>query len=97
MSAADAEGSRIDLDERFSEAGLVVFERGWLSSNNVLFGGDDSVPATLVDSGYWTHQEQTEALLRRALGPDRQLGRLVNTHLHSDHCGGNERLQRMPG
>ena len=97
MSAADAEGSRIDLDERFSEAGLVVFERGWLSSNNVLFGGDDSVPATLVDSGYWTHQEQTEALLRRALGPDRQLGRLVNTHLHSDHCGGNERLQRLYG
>lgn len=95
MSAAQSERSRVDLDERFREAGLVVFERGWLSSNNVLFVGDAGVPATLVDSGYWTHQEQTEALLRRALGPERQLGRLVNTHLHSDHCGGNERLQRL--
>lgn len=97
MSATHSERSRVDFDERFRAAGLVVFERGWLSSNNVLFGGDASEPATLVDSGYWTHQEQTEVLLRRALGADRQLGRLVNTHLHSDHCGGNERLQRLHG
>jgi glyoxylase-like metal-dependent hydrolase (beta-lactamase superfamily II) len=66
-----------------------VFERGWLSSNNVLFTGTQ--PA-LVDSGYVTHAPQTLALVRHALG-DRPLSLLVNTHLHSDHCGGNAALQ----
>ena len=66
-----------------------VFERGWLSSNNVLFLGES--PA-LVDSGYVTHAPQTLALVRHALA-GRPLSRLLNTHLHSDHCGGNAALQ----
>jgi glyoxylase-like metal-dependent hydrolase (beta-lactamase superfamily II) len=69
---------------------LQVFERGWLSSNNVLFIGDEAT--ALVDSGYCTHAPQTLALLHAALG-DRDLDLLVNTHLHSDHCGGNSALQ----
>jgi glyoxylase-like metal-dependent hydrolase (beta-lactamase superfamily II) len=68
---------------------MQVFERGWLSSNNILFTGADTV---LVDSGYATHAAQTLALVRHALGT-RPLERLVNTHLHSDHCGGNAALQ----
>ena len=75
-------------------AGIAVFERGWLSSNNILFTGDG--PATLVDSGYATHAPQTVALVRHALG-DQPLQRLVNTHLHSDHCGGNAALQQAYG
>lgn len=71
--------------------GVQVFERGWLSSNNILLTDADS--ATLVDSGYVTHSAQTLALLSQALGA-RVLDRLVNTHLHSDHCGGNAALQR---
>ncbi|MEX3967893.1 MBL fold metallo-hydrolase [Paraburkholderia sp. EG286B] len=67
-----------------------VFERGWLSSNNVLLV--DEASAALVDTGYATHAEQTLALVRHALGP-RALDLIVNTHLHSDHCGGNARLQ----
>ncbi|MEM5317202.1 MBL fold metallo-hydrolase [Paraburkholderia sp. JHI869] len=67
-----------------------VFERGWLSSNNVLLV--DEARAALVDTGYATHAEQTLALVRRALG-SRALDLIVNTHLHSDHCGGNARLQ----
>jgi glyoxylase-like metal-dependent hydrolase (beta-lactamase superfamily II) len=70
---------------------MQVFERGWLSSNNVLFTGRDE--ATLVDSGYVTHAPQTVALVSHALRGKR-LDRLVNTHLHSDHCGGNAALQR---
>ena len=66
--------------------GLQVFERGWLSANNILL--TDSESATLVDSGYVSHQDQTIALIAHALN-GRQLDRLVNTHLHSDHCGGN--------
>ncbi|QGZ53578.1 MBL fold metallo-hydrolase [Paraburkholderia acidiphila] len=67
-----------------------VFERGWLSSNNVLLV--DEARAALVDTGYATHAEQTLALVRHALGP-RALDLIFNTHLHSDHCGGNARLQ----
>jgi glyoxylase-like metal-dependent hydrolase (beta-lactamase superfamily II) len=73
-------------------AGLTVFERGWLSSNNVLFDGGDTHEAVLVDTGYCTHAAQTVALIQRSLG-GRPLHRIINTHLHSDHCGGNHALQ----
>lgn len=71
-------------------AGVSVFERGWLSSNSVLLQGVDA--CALVDSGYCTHAEQTVLLVQQALGR-RPLDLLVNTHLHSDHCGGNAALQ----
>jgi glyoxylase-like metal-dependent hydrolase (beta-lactamase superfamily II) len=71
--------------------GIKVFERGWLSSNNVLFIGDEHT--ALVDTGYATHVQQTLALIRHALG-GRPLELVANTHLHSDHCGGNAALQR---
>jgi glyoxylase-like metal-dependent hydrolase (beta-lactamase superfamily II) len=65
-------------------------ERGWLSSNNVLCEGREA--SALVDSGYFSHQQQTVALVQQALD-GRPLDLLVNTHLHSDHCGGNAALQ----
>jgi glyoxylase-like metal-dependent hydrolase (beta-lactamase superfamily II) len=71
--------------------GMTVFERGWLSSNNILFDGPGGT--ALVDSGYLTHAPQTLALVRHALN-GRKLDRLLNTHLHSDHCGGNAILQQ---
>ncbi len=70
--------------------GLQLFERGWLSANNILL--TDSESTTLIDSGYVSHQEQTVLLIAHALN-GRTLDRLVNTHLHSDHCGGNAILQ----
>lgn len=70
--------------------GVRVFERGWLSANNVLL--QDARSATLVDSGYVSHQAQTLALVGHAL-QGRTLDQLANTHLHSDHCGGNHALQ----
>lgn len=75
-------------------ATMHIFERGWLSSNNVLFAGPG--PATLVDSGYVTHSAQTLALVGNALH-GAPLARIVNTHLHSDHCGGNAALQARYG
>lgn len=71
--------------------GVTFFERGWLSSNNVLIC--DDTQAILVDTGYWTHAQQTQALVAQAL-QKRPLTHIVNTHLHSDHCGGNAHLQR---
>ncbi|MEY4295257.1 MAG: hypothetical protein RLY82_945 [Pseudomonadota bacterium] len=70
--------------------GLTVFERGWLSSNNILFIGKDST--ALVDTGYCTHSDQTLALVQSSL-QGRSLDYIINTHLHSDHCGGNAALQ----
>jgi glyoxylase-like metal-dependent hydrolase (beta-lactamase superfamily II) len=65
-------------------------ERGWLSSNSLLLTGPNDT--VLIDSGYHTHAEQTLALVRHALR-GRPLNRLINTHLHSDHCGGNAAVQ----
>ena len=76
---------------------VAIFERGWLSSNNILLHGAEGEHATLIDSGYVAHAEQTLALVRRALQPGQTLARIVNTHLHSDHCGGNAALQRAFG
>lgn len=72
--------------------GIVVFERGWLSANNILFMGARST--VLIDSGYSTHADQTIDLLGEALGL-KPLDFLINTHLHSDHCGGNAALQAL--
>ena len=68
-----------------------VLERGWLSSNNILFLGSEQT--ALVDSGYLSHAAQTVALVAHGL-QGRPLDRLLNTHLHSDHCGGNAALQQ---
>jgi glyoxylase-like metal-dependent hydrolase (beta-lactamase superfamily II) len=69
-------------------------ERDWLSSNGVMF--DDGSTTALVDSGYAKHADTTAAVVAHLLG-GRPLDRLVNTHLHSDHCGGNATLQRAHG
>lgn len=71
-------------------ANVIVLERGWLSSNNILFLGVHET--AVVDTGYATHAEQTVALVESVLG-DRALDRILNTHLHSDHCGGNSALE----
>ena len=75
-------------------AGMQVFERGWLSSNCVLFEDDNG--ATLIDSGFVSHAEQTLALVLHAVERhgNPRLRRVINTHLHSDHCGGNALLAR---
>jgi len=71
-----------------------VLERGWLSSNNILI--DDGDACVLIDSGYVAHAAQTLALLQHALA-GKPLARLINTHCHSDHMGGNAAVQRARG
>ena len=70
---------------------ITVLERGWLSANNYLFQGPEG--AAIVDTGYHCHSAQTVALVQSALGAA-PLDRILNTHLHSDHCGGNDALQQ---
>ena len=74
--------------------GVTVLERGWLSCNNILLHGEC---ASLIDSSHCLHAEQTVALLRHALAPGEVLTTVVNTHLHSDHCGGNAAIQQAFG
>jgi len=71
-------------------SGVSVIERGWLSANMVIAQGRNNT--AVVDSGYCTHAEQTISLVRTALN-NSPLNLLLNTHLHSDHCGGNLALQ----
>lgn len=76
-------------------ATLQVLERGWLSSNSIV-GFEPDGSASVVDSGYAGHAAQTVELLRGVLA-GRPLKRLLNTHSHSDHIGGNAALQRAFG
>jgi len=69
-------------------AGVTILERGWLSSNSVVLHGIEERGAVVVDTGYWSHAEQTVSLLKHELGSE-PLAKVINTHLHSDHCGGN--------
>ncbi len=73
---------------------LRVIERGWLSSNQLLCLDDEG--ATVVDTGYVTDGAETLRLIDAAL-EGRPLRRIVNTHLHSDHAGGNALLQAQHG
>jgi glyoxylase-like metal-dependent hydrolase (beta-lactamase superfamily II) len=69
---------------------IQVLERGWLSSNNImLLGRHDTA---IIDTGYVSHAPQTLELVRHVLR-GRHLDQILNTHLHSDHCGGNAILQ----
>ena len=74
---------------------ITVLERGWLSANNIVFHGQHGT--AVVDTGYCSHADQTVELVQGALG-GRALDRILNTHLHSDHGGGNAALQKArPG
>jgi glyoxylase-like metal-dependent hydrolase (beta-lactamase superfamily II) len=71
-------------------ADLQFIERGWLSANNTVFVRGTTA---VVDTGYCSHAAQTVALVEASL-QGAPLQRIVNTHLHSDHCGGNAALQQ---
>lgn len=71
-------------------ADLQLFQRGWLSSNNLLCLGDE--PA-LIDTGHDKHAELTVHLVETALLGSAPLHTIAHTHLHGDHCGGTAALQ----
>lgn len=71
-------------------SGFIFLQRDWLSSNSLLIYDKNS--SFLFDSGYVTHSAQLLQLVRHQLGTQ-QLDVVINTHLHSDHCGGNALLQ----
>ena len=84
----------ISVSQLSLPSGIEVFERGWISANNIFLYGDGDV--SLVDTGYCAHQNLTVELVKNALLKHDlpTLSRVVNTHLHSDHCGGNAALSK---
>jgi glyoxylase-like metal-dependent hydrolase (beta-lactamase superfamily II) len=73
-----------------------VIVRGWLNSNIVVLRapGDNVV----IDSGYCTHREETLQLLAGPAGLEGEpVERLINTHCHSDHMGGNAAIASAYG
>jgi len=85
-----------DVARRLLPPQLHVFVRDWLSANNVLLRSRDG--HVLVDSGYVRHAPLTLALIASAQGiGDAPLARLVNTHCHSDHIGGNAAIRARYG
>jgi glyoxylase-like metal-dependent hydrolase (beta-lactamase superfamily II) len=70
-----------------------VFVRDWLSANQVVLKGRDG--CVVVDTGYAKHVPLTLALVASRMGLDgAPLAKIVNTHCHSDHMGGNVALAR---
>ncbi|HVO90366.1 MAG TPA: MBL fold metallo-hydrolase [Casimicrobiaceae bacterium] len=75
---------------------LHVFVRDWLSANHVVLRSDQG--NVVIDTGYVKHVPLTLALIASRQGMDgAPLARIVNTHCHSDHMGGNAALKRAYG
>jgi glyoxylase-like metal-dependent hydrolase (beta-lactamase superfamily II) len=77
------------MDSPQLPSSIKFIERDWLSANHIL--AFDEAGATLVDTGYNKHKFLTKAIINRAL-EGKPLQRVMNTHLHADHCGGNALL-----
>ena len=85
----------LDIAATLGRLNAQVLVRGWLSANNTVFVHDGR--GQVVDTGYLSHAEQTLALVQQALA-GAPLAEVLNTHLHSDHCGGNAALaSHWPG
>ena len=74
---------------------IAFIQRDWLSANHVVFRDGDS--ATLLDTGYGKFNDVTIAKVDAVLNDwdGATLDRIVITHIHSDHIGGNVALQRL--
>jgi glyoxylase-like metal-dependent hydrolase (beta-lactamase superfamily II) len=72
---------------------IKVLVRGWLNCNQIVINqpGDN----VLIDAGYHSHAQATLGLLRdEQVSNGNNYSRLINTHCHSDHMGGNAAIQR---
>ena len=70
--------------------GFAFFQRRYPSANCVLLHGERPV---LVDPGFGSDTDALLAWLATQGTPPQTLSLIVNTHHHSDHVGGNHRLQ----
>ncbi len=69
---------------------LLFWQRPYPSANTLLIRDEKLV---LIDSGAGSDAAATMQWLNAALGSAERLSLLINTHYHSDHVGGNYRVQ----
>ncbi|MGD9330821.1 MAG: MBL fold metallo-hydrolase [Desulfobacterales bacterium] len=70
------------------------FQRGFLNANHFAYLCQHPV---LIDTGYLADWDVTEALLAGVGLNIDQTARIINTHSHCDHVGGNRRIQDRSG
>jgi glyoxylase-like metal-dependent hydrolase (beta-lactamase superfamily II) len=73
---------------------IQIIVRDWFCCNQILLSNRDGT--VLIDSGHVSRAGETLDLLQRSLGT-RPIERVINTHCHSDHMGGNAAIQRRYG
>ena len=73
---------------------LFFFQRGYLNANHFALRGTHPV---LIDTAYLGDLAQTERLLCDAGIELRAVERIISTHTHCDHVGGNRPIQEMSG
>jgi len=70
-------------------------ERGWVNSNQIIVAGGDG--PVLVDTGYEADTAVTlDAIAQTGIKPA-NITRIINTHCHWDHIGGNRAVQEASG
>lgn len=75
--------------------GIEFIERGYLNANHFVCRSGGEI--TLVDTGYVGSLGQTLSLLKEAGVEPSAVSRIINTHCHCDHVGGNGFIQRASG
>jgi glyoxylase-like metal-dependent hydrolase (beta-lactamase superfamily II) len=77
---------------------MAFLQRDWLSANHVMFRDeiDGTRQATIVDTGYVKFAAITLEKISQTLRSwdAIPLTKIINTHIHSDHIGGNASVQR---
>jgi hydroxyacylglutathione hydrolase len=69
-------------------------ERGWLNGNHFVQVKPEVV---LIDTGYLPGWPQTRELIEQTGADISQTRRLISTHSHCDHVGGNARVHALSG
>ncbi len=73
---------------------LFFIERGFLNGNHFAFRGEAPV---LIDTAYIADFDETERLITGLGIRLSDTRRIISTHSHCDHIGGNRRIQEMSG
>lgn len=69
-------------------------ERGFLNGNHFVYRSDRPI---LIDTGYIAHFDETRRFISEVGVDIAGVQRIINTHCHCDHIGGNRMIQEQSG